>query len=195
MEAQSLATGPLGSPRVHYLFKVSFNLLIYGCAGSRLLRGLCSSRAEQGLLCSCGVHAYCGGFSSCRVVSRVHWASVVAVPGLYSAGSVVVEHRLCCSMECGIFPDQGWNPRFLHWQVDSSPLSHRGALSPYFDPREQPLPLILAPATHLPVTISCQTCCISTATPWAACRMLGHHLGLSHRYKCIPEFPGVIHFL
>ena len=116
-------------------------------------------------------------------------------PGLQSAGSIVVVHRLCCSMACGIFPDQGWNPRFLHWQADSSLLSHREALSPYFDLRAQPLPLILAPATHLPVPISCQTCCISTATPWAACRRLGHHLGLSHGYKCIPEFPGVIRFL
>ena len=30
-------------------------------------------------------------------------------------------------MACGIVPDQGWNPRLLHWQVGSLPLSHRGS--------------------------------------------------------------------
>ena len=35
--------------------------------------------------------------------------SVVVARGLYSAGSVVVVHRLSCSMACGIFPDQGSN--------------------------------------------------------------------------------------
>ena len=29
----------------------------------------------------------------------------------------------------GIFPNQGSNPHFLHWQVGSLPLSHQG--SPY----------------------------------------------------------------
>ena len=45
-------------------------------------------------------------------------ASVVAAPGLYSTGSVVVIHRLNCSMACGIFPGQGLNPCLLHWQVN-----------------------------------------------------------------------------
>ena len=33
--------------------------------------------------------------------------------------------RLSCSTACGIFPDQGWNPCLLRWQVDldSLPLS------------------------------------------------------------------------
>ena len=39
--------------------------------------------------------------------------------GLWSAGSVVVAHRLSCSMACGIFPDQGPNLCPLHWQEDS----------------------------------------------------------------------------
>ena len=34
---------------------------------------------------------------------------------------------LSCSVACGIFPDQGSNPCFLHWQVDSLPLSHQGS--------------------------------------------------------------------
>ena len=34
-------------------------------------------------------------------------ASVVATPGVWSVGSVVVAHRLSCSVACRIFPDQG----------------------------------------------------------------------------------------
>ena len=45
--------------------------------------------------------------------------SLVAVLGLHSSGSVVVEYRLSCSVACGIFPDQGSNSCPLHWQVDS----------------------------------------------------------------------------
>ena len=45
-------------------------------------------------------------------------ASVVAAPGLYSTGSVVVIHRLNCSTACGIFPGQGLNPCLLHWQAN-----------------------------------------------------------------------------
>ena len=33
---------------------------------------------------------------------------------------------LSCSEACGIFLDQGSNLSFLHWQVDSLPLSHQG---------------------------------------------------------------------
>ena len=36
-------------------------------------------------------------------------------------------HGLSCSTACGIFPDQGSNPRPLHWQVDSQPLHHHGS--------------------------------------------------------------------
>ena len=28
-------------------------------------------------------------------------------------------HGFSCSAACGIFPDQGSNPRPLHWQADS----------------------------------------------------------------------------
>ena len=34
---------------------------------------------------------------------------------------------LRCSAARGIFPDQGWNPHLLHWQVASLPLSHQGS--------------------------------------------------------------------
>ena len=54
-------------------------------------------------------------------------ASVVVAPGLQSAGLTVVLHRLTCSKACGISLEQGWKPRLLRWQVDSSPLSHQGS--------------------------------------------------------------------
>ena len=41
--------------------------------------------------------------------------------------SVVVAHRLGCSVACGIFLDQGLNPCLLHWQVYFSPLSYQGS--------------------------------------------------------------------
>ena len=59
--------------------------------------------------------------------------SPVVLPELLlAAGSLVAEHelqgeqalvaaahRLSRSAACGIFPDQGSNPRPLHWQADS----------------------------------------------------------------------------
>ena len=48
-----------------------------------------------------------------------HKVSVVVARGLWSAGSVVVAHRLSRSVACGIFPNQGSNPCPLHWQADS----------------------------------------------------------------------------
>ena len=51
--------------------------------------------------------------------------SVVGVCGLWSVGLTVTVHRLCCSVVCGIFLGQGWNPCFLYWQVASLPLSHQ----------------------------------------------------------------------
>ena len=47
--------------------------------------------------------------------------------GSRRAGSAVVAHGPNCSTACGIFPDQGWNPRPLHWQADSQPLRHQGS--------------------------------------------------------------------
>ena len=47
--------------------------------------------------------------------------------GSRRAGSVVVAHGPSCFAACGIFPDQGSNPRSLHWQADSQPLRHQGS--------------------------------------------------------------------
>ena len=54
--------------------------------------------------------------------------------GSRRAGSVIVAHWPSCSAACGIFPDQGSNPCFLHWQADSQPLRHQGRPSflPFF---------------------------------------------------------------
>ena len=53
--------------------------------------------------------------------------SVVVAPGLQGTGSIVVAHRLSSSTARGIFLDQGLNLCFLHWQVDSLPLSYQGS--------------------------------------------------------------------
>ena len=47
--------------------------------------------------------------------------------GSRRAGSVAVAHDPSCSAARGILPDQGSNPRPLHWQVDSQPLRHQGS--------------------------------------------------------------------
>ena len=54
--------------------------------------------------------------------------SRVAVPRLWSTGSIVVAHRLSCSTACGIF-QIGIQPGLLHWQADSLSLSHQGSSS------------------------------------------------------------------
>ena len=36
--------------------------------------------------------------------------------GSRPAGSAVAVQQLSCSTVCGISPDQGWDPRALHWQ-------------------------------------------------------------------------------
>ena len=46
--------------------------------------------------------------------------------------SVVVAHGPSCSAACRILPDQGSNPRPLHWQADSQPLRHQGSPQHYF---------------------------------------------------------------
>ena len=62
----------------------------------------------------------CTGFSLLRPL-------LLRSTGSRRAGSVVVAHGPSCSAACGIFPDQGSNPRPLHWQADSQPLRHQGS--------------------------------------------------------------------
>ena len=53
--------------------------------------------------------------------------SVVAAHGHQSTGLIAVAHGLSWSTARGIFPDRGSNLCLLHWQADSSPLSHQGS--------------------------------------------------------------------
>ena len=86
----------------------------------------CSARAS-----------HCSGFSCCgaqalgtlAVVCVAHGLSSCDMWALEFAGSVVVVHGLCCSLTCGVFPDQGSDSCPLHWQMDSLPL--RGQRSPW----------------------------------------------------------------
>ena len=68
------------------------------------------------------------GHSSSRCTGlSLSWPLLSRSTGSRRAGSVVVAHRLCCSVACGILPDQGSNPCPLHWQADSQPLRHQGS--------------------------------------------------------------------
>ena len=95
------------------------------------VRGLSLVVASGGHSSSrCGGHSSsrCGGHSSsrcaCLSLSR---PLLLRGTGSRCAGSVVVAHGPSCSAACGIFPDQGSNPRPLHWQADSQPLRHQGS--------------------------------------------------------------------
>ena len=70
-------------------------------------------------------------FSSCGkrgpLFIAVHGPLLLQSTGSRRSGSVIVAHGLSCSTACGIFPDQGSNPRPLHWQADSQPLRHQGS--------------------------------------------------------------------
>ena len=100
-----------------YNFTVRYNmfwnnfLLFLAVPGLPLLHWLFSSCGEQASLA--------GGTGS-----RAR-ASVVGAPGLQSTGSVPVLQGLTCSAARGVFLDQGSNLSLLHWQPDSSPLSHQ----------------------------------------------------------------------
>ena len=61
----------------------------------------------------------------CRLLSAV--ASPLWRTGSGTRASVVVEPGLSCSAACGVFPDQGSDPRPLPQQADSSPLSFTAA--------------------------------------------------------------------
>ena len=83
-----------------------------------------------------GLHFCVRAFSSCGKRGPLF----IAVCGpLTIAASLVAEHRLQTRRlsnvahgpsrfaACGILPDQGSNPRPLHWQADSQPLRYQGS--------------------------------------------------------------------
>ena len=97
--------------RFVYLFLVTQSLLMHVDFPS------CGSWE---LLSNWGVWAsHCSGFSCCRAWALGGMGSVVAAPGPWSTGLIVVVHRLSCPEAWGIFTDQGSNWCALHWQVDS----------------------------------------------------------------------------
>ena len=65
--------------------------------------------------------SWCAGLSLSRPL-------LLRSTGSRRAGSVIVAHGPSCSAACGIFPDQGSNPRPLHWQADAQPLRWAGTL-------------------------------------------------------------------
>ena len=71
--------------------------------------------AVYGLLSLCKVRAsHCGGSFAVEhglEAARLQWSQ--------HKGSAAVGCGLSCPVVCGIFLDQGSNPRPLHWQVDS----------------------------------------------------------------------------
>ena len=75
-----------------------------------------------------------GGHSSSRCAGlSLSRPLLLRSTGSRRAGSVIVAHGPSCSVACGIVPDQGSNPRPLHWQADSQPLRHQGSPTTFFN--------------------------------------------------------------
>ena len=69
-----------------------------------------------------------GGHSSSRCAGlSLSRPLLLRSTGSRRAGSAIVAHGPSRSVAYGIFPDQGSNPRALHWQADSQPLCHQGS--------------------------------------------------------------------
>ena len=88
---------------------------------------------------SCGA-SHCGGFSCCGTQALGMRASLAVAHGLRSCSSRALECRLnSCGTElrCRQHVGSSWITDqtlcLLHWQVDSSPLSHRGSPGPFFN--------------------------------------------------------------
>ena len=94
---------------VSFFFKI-YLLFIYVCVGLRFCARALSSCGKWGPL-----------------LIAVRGPLFLRSTGSRCAGSATVAHGPSCSAACGIFPDQGSNPRPLHWQADSQPLRHQGS--------------------------------------------------------------------
>ena len=70
----------------------------------------------------------CSSFSGCEARALALTGFNTCGSRLQSTGSTAVAHGLSCSAARGIVPDQVSNPRLLHLQVASLPLSHQGSL-------------------------------------------------------------------
>ena len=100
--------------RTQMNFKKEKYLFMFGALGFHCCQWAFSSCDVWGLLC-------CGAQASPAVTF------LVGEHSLWSGkASVVVAHRLSCSVACEIFPDQGWNLCPLCWPKNSYPLCHQG---------------------------------------------------------------------
>ena len=103
-------------------------MFLFGYMGSLILRHRLSLVVARGAALHGGARAsHCDGISCCRAQAPGHPGSVVAAPRPWSTGSEAVTHGLSGPTACGVFPNQGLNPRLLLWQTDSLPLSHQGS--------------------------------------------------------------------
>ena len=77
-----------------------------------VVNGACSLVAMSGLLIA---------VASLAMEHRLRgaWALVAVAQGRQRTESVAVAHGLSCPVAYGVFLDQGSNPCFLHWKVDS----------------------------------------------------------------------------
>ena len=104
---------------VAFLFLKYFLFTYIYCVGSSFLLGLFSSCGKRGRLSSCSAWAsHCCAFSCCGALVQTSEFQV-------SCGSTAQAHGLSCSKAHGIFPGLVSNLCLPHWQMDSSPLSHR----------------------------------------------------------------------
>ena len=111
------------------LWLLNFYLSIFGYPRSLFLHSGFPLVAVSGGDSSCSAWtSHCGGVSLWSLGSRARGLSSCG-SRTWSAGSVVVAHWLSCSVACGIFLDQGWNPCPLNWQADSLLLDHQPSLS------------------------------------------------------------------
>ena len=78
----------------------NISLLILGCAGSLLLRGLFSSCGEQGRLSSSGAWPYCGSFFAAEHTLQVRGLQDLWFTGLVArrcVGSSGIRDQTCVS--------------------------------------------------------------------------------------------------
>ena len=102
----------------YILFCMYVCMYVWLCWVFVSVRGLSPVAASGGLSSS-----RCAGLSLSRPLS-------LRSTGSRRAGSATVAHGPSRSAARGILPDQGSNPRPLHWQADPQPLRHQG--SPHF---------------------------------------------------------------
>ena len=109
--------------------------MIFGCAGSVLLRGLSlvAARGGYSLVVVCKLLSVMASLVAEHGLQRTQ-ASGAAVWGFSSCNLKALECKLSSygawaylSRSCEIFPDQGLMLYPLHWQADSWSLSHQAS--------------------------------------------------------------------